>query len=481
MSNALAFFSEFNPSDRSWLFETGQEQELLATQTLCSAGDMIECIYVVMQGLLGVHAVHADGSRDLLGRVGAGEIIGETSWLTGQPVTATVEAEEATLVLRWTRQQLGQRLDDDASFAASFYRALAAISARRLGDTIRVLRQTTASNAGESRDTHVPELNAVLREIKTAIAAIDKKATQNDGEISPEDASSVMLGIDRLAALMKTLLGSESPYDKSTRDEIGASVRCELLPYIALTATMDRMYAKPRGYAGDYLTIAMMYEDKPSGHGRIGALIDACFLSRPAPVAVRNRRKLLKGMIEATIAGKNGEVAQVTSFACGPAAEIFDVYDDHGKHDLLRVNLLDIDLQALAHVADIRDRRKLGKHIQLFSSNLIHLATGRQSLSIPPQDLIYSIGLIDYFADAFVISLMNFAHDLLAPGGRLVLGNFHPRNPDKEFMDHALEWPLIHRTEADMDRLFAASKFAKPCDAVTFEEQQINLFAECSK
>ena len=27
-------------------------------------------------------------------------------------------------------------------------------------------------------------------------------------------------------------------------------------------------------------------------------------------------------------------------------------------------------------------------------------------------------------------------------------------------MDYVLDWPLIHRTEADMDRIFRASRFA---------------------
>jgi N-methylhydantoinase B/oxoprolinase/acetone carboxylase alpha subunit len=40
---------------------------------------------------------------------------------------------------------------------------------------------------------------------------------------------------------------------------------------------------------------------------------------------------------------------------------------------------------------------------------------------MPPQDLVYSVGLIDYFNDPFVLKLMNYAHALLRPGGRLIL------------------------------------------------------------
>jgi hypothetical protein len=53
--------------------------------------------------------------------------------------------------------------------------------------------------------------------------------------------------------------------------------------------------------------------------------------------------------------------------------------------------------------------------------------------------------------------------------------------PTRAFMDHVLEWRLIHRTEEDLDRLYKASAFGRGCTRVVFEEQGINLFAECVK
>ena len=47
--------------------------------------------------------------------------------------------------------------------------------------------------------------------------------------------------------------------------------------------------------------------------------------------------------------------------------------------------------------------------------------------------------------------------------------------------DYLLDWRLIHRTDADMDRLYLASRFAPPSTRVLYEPQRINLFAECVK
>jgi SAM-dependent methyltransferase len=179
---------------------------------------------------------------------------------------------------------------------------------------------------------------------------------------------------------------------------------------------------------------------------------------------------------------ENGECpALVTSLACGPAEEVFDVYRALDNPERLRCNLVDFDLQALAFVAERRDRARLQRQINLVNENLIYLALGRAKTPIRDQDLVYTVGLFDYFKDNLVIKLLNLVHNLLRPGGRVIVGNFHPRNRHKAFMDHVLEWQLIHRTEADMDRLFEHSAFGRRCTDVRFENQGINLFAECVK
>jgi len=58
-----------------------------------------------------------------------------------------------------------------------------------------------------------------------------------------------------------------------------------------------------------------------------------------------------------------------------------------------------------------------------------------------------------------VIQLLNWIYGLLRPGGKVLVGNFDPRSPDREFMDHLLEWRLNYRTPDDMRSLLASSNF----------------------
>jgi SAM-dependent methyltransferase len=273
----------------------------------------------------------------------------------------------------------------------------------------------------------------------------------------------------------------EGELNKTTIEPFAELIQAELLPYIQLTEIGERSWSKPRGYAGDYLTIEMVYENRPKGVGRIGPLLDSCLLNRAGVKAVRNRRNLLAREINATLHTAPPGSVQITSLACGPAREIFDVFEQVADKGRLTFTCIDIDEEALVLLKTRCEQLGLSGQIRGLHGNLIYLAMGRQELQLEPQDFIYSIGLIDYFNDDFVVNLMDWIYDKLRIGGRVILGNFHPRNPTKGLLDHVLDWRLIHRTEADMDRLYQRSKFGRPCSRVVFEEEGINLFAECKK
>ena len=151
---------------------------------------------------------------------------------------------------------------------------------------------------------------------------------------------------------------------------------------------------------------------------------------RPA----RNRRGLLANEIFDTCTAHAGQQVNVTSLACGPAREVFDAFERLKQPSLLNVTGVDIDQEALELLRVRCIEYGLSDRVNGVHGNLIYMATGRQELALPPQNLVYSIGLIDYFNDEFVVKLMDWIYDLLRPGGRVILGNFHPRNPDKAAM-----------------------------------------------
>jgi len=321
------------------------------------------------------------------------------------------------------------------------------------------------------------ELDLAVTNFKRLLVDADRHALKNNNVVPARLVADVEDAFRACNAKLHSVEGELA----NGNGELSARIQSDLLPYLLLTNTAERWYSKPRGYAGDFLSIHQIYQNQPQGRGRIGSMLDRCFLNLPAAVAVRNRRPLLAEEINAVVAAKGEAGAHVTSLACGPAAELFDVYERLEDRTKLTTTLIDVDLQALAFVAERRDKARLQQQMRLLNANLIYVVRERESIQLRDQDLIYSIGLIDYFSDKFVIKLLDYIHNALVPGGKVILGNFHPRNPDKAIMDHVFDWRLIHRTEDDMNRLFKASAFSTACTRVRFEEQGINLFAECVK
>ncbi|MDP7022373.1 MAG: class I SAM-dependent methyltransferase family protein [Candidatus Krumholzibacteria bacterium] len=287
---------------------------------------------------------------------------------------------------------------------------------------------------------------------------------------------------DNLSIQLEMIAGRNSPLSENTRKEIVELARTRYLPYIMKTGLAKRALEKPLGYAGDYLTIELFYRNEPAGEGIVGNTLDRCFLDLPACNAVRNRRRLLSRQIERSLELTTpGSTTRVTSLACGPAREVFDFFEKTPEKHSLEFTLLDMDPRALRFAKHEAAKRNLQDSIRTVRGNLLRLSLGKETLEIAAQHLVYSIGLIDYFEDEMVVELLNWIHGILKPGGRVILGNFHPDNPTRAMMEEILDWKLVHRDQRKMDQLFMASRFQAPCSVIHFEEEGINLFAEATR
>lgn len=362
-------------------------------------------------------------------------------------------------------------------FASRLLRGMAALNAsrvRRLTEKLRSKELDTSRLLGQAQPN---ELVGALAAFKDLLLQTDRDAISKRGVIDLQKAEQVRSSFTSLLGRFEQFMrASDAEIPPSLKLESAALVQREVLPFLLLTKTAERMFSKPRGYAGDCETIDMMYENIPAGSGRIGPLLDSCFLATSAVKAVRNRRQLLREQILATL--ERSRPARVASLACGPAAEAFDVFAELADKSHLHLTAVDIDRKSLEMVQARAAGEGLTAYISTHQANLVYLAAGKQTIDLTQQALIYSIGLIDYFKDGFVIKLLNWVHDCLEPGGRVVLGNFHPRNPNRAMMDYVLEWRLIHRDEDKMNEVFQASRFASPCSRILFEEEGIDLFAE---
>jgi len=257
---------------------------------------------------------------------------------------------------------------------------------------------------------------------------------------------------------------------------VGHWIYNEMFPYVHIGSWSDRALKQPFG-PGDHYTTSQIYDFADNEHRYAGQLINSCFMQEPAAKAIRNRKKIFTQILMDTVSAKSGEKAHVTSIGCGPAKEVFETYRALENESSLAMTCIDLDARAVDNI--VQRKRVLGlSHLKAIQANILTLGT--QDVT-EQQDLVYSIGLMDYFSDKHVIRFLNKMYDLLVPGGRCIIGNYETANPTKALMDYVLKWPVYHRSETDMTRIFASSRFASSPLSFFYEPERVNLFAESIK
>jgi CRP/FNR family cyclic AMP-dependent transcriptional regulator len=132
MRKALYILGELNDHDVEWIIENGHRENFSTGSILIEKDRPIDALYIMLEGEV-VVVLEAKGVEIV--RLGAGEIIGEISFVDERPPSATVKAASSGSVLIIPRSALRAKLLEDEGFASRFYRALAIFLAHRLRRT----------------------------------------------------------------------------------------------------------------------------------------------------------------------------------------------------------------------------------------------------------------------------------------------------------------------------------------------------------
>ena len=95
-------------------------------------------------------------------------------------------------------------------------------------------------------------------------------------------------------------------------------------------------------------------------------------------------------------------------------------------------------------------------------------------------DIVYSCGLFDYLQMPSAVSLCRTLYSLVAPGGRLYVGNMVPSCQSRWVMELHLDWYLVYRERSEMlelGRMAAPGAWAE----ITEEPTRVNPFLQLRK
>lgn len=478
-------FDYLTNDDERLLLERSTRMSFHAGESILEEGSRRQAIFVIRSGIVGVEVAHL-GRGVAIRQLGPGEVFGEMSFLESAAASASVFAREDVELDIVEGTYVHSLLASVPGLAARFYQSLATMLAKRLRENTAMLPPLLVEDVSQVKRFHgirtghaqndlPPKLVDAVEDFKSEMMGADRLVKEGKAE-----ESEIQGRVSAACTMIMDKLRDQISLDRHLEKGIGTYVFRETFSFFMLSRLLDRAYMKPRGYAGDFFTIEMIYNDEAAGDGRLGRYIDRWALDLAACRAVKNRRGVLTRALREVLQATAGGPTHVTSLASGPSRELFDLFVDGAPPDL-RATCIDIDNQALTYAAGIAEVMSVTDHFSFAQDNVVRLAHGRGKTVLHPQHMIYSIGLTDYLRDDFVVKLLDWIYERLMPGGKVVIGNFDMSNPNKAFMDHVVEWELIHRTADDMRTLFARSRFQQTPVEVRPEDAGVNLFAVAVK
>lgn len=227
-----------------------------------------------------------------------------------------------------------------------------------------------------------------------------------------------------------------------------------LTPDFILGAFARRCYQKPLGYPGDFEAMNMAYDWRQEGERLSDKLIHRVGLEVGECIA--NRMTMMRQIIAEVVAEQSLEAVHITSLGSGPAREIVDYLKIASLPRAVDFTLVDQDHAALSHAYE-RSLPEIMRHkgqatlscLQASFAQL--LKTGELFGKLPSQDLIYSVGLIDYLSARRAKALVESLYQHLAPGGRLIVANMKA-GPDSTIwpVEFITDWSLAYRSGREL-------------------------------
>jgi extracellular factor (EF) 3-hydroxypalmitic acid methyl ester biosynthesis protein len=275
-----------------------------------------------------------------------------------------------------------------------------------------------------------------------------------------------------------------SPLTRPLQEQHGFYFRKQVRDFILSSELLSRTNSKPRGYAGDSEVMRLIYENDFRGPTVFSQFMHKYPLELPAAQAVRNRRRLVGEWIRERAAKQTGAApVRVLSVACGPAEELKEIVLTPQDASRSHFTLLDQDPEALAQARGVIEglEKKLGTALQATTlcTSVRTMQQGGSPIDDSVFDYVYSMGLFDYLTDTTATAVLSWLYGRLAPGGELVVGNFHSKNSSRTFMEYWADWTLWYRNEGELLRLSDALPGAQ--SRVTFEESGCQIFLHITK
>lgn len=302
---------------------------------------------------------------------------------------------------------------------------------------------------------HVRDFLRSLQKIETEHGYGERTAAHNRSALVNEQLYQIC---NNIASMGETALLEIQ--DRQIRAEVKRTFRELCRPWMKGNSFLERSLSKPRGYPGDYMMMEMGYEsDSIEADGLAGG-IDKVLFRRYRSVMCRKDK--MKECLKISLSGKANDVdkLKVLTLAGGPAREWYELETEVGAALTGKVDLtyLDYDTEALEFSRKRLSSNRLISDLQVTSDSVLTFArSGDWSRERSSYNLIYAIGIADYFPDSLLSEILAKALSLLESNGKLIVAHKDANRFCFSLLDWFCDWTFYRREPEHFSRVLDAA------------------------
>jgi hypothetical protein len=259
--------------------------------------------------------------------------------------------------------------------------------------------------------------------------------------------------------LIKKMGHIENIIDKKTvLKKIKKGFRDCAKDFISKSILMHRGYDKPAGHPGDYKLIEMFYDNIPVSKG-LGFYQDKYILKDSYVEAVRIRKDIMKGKLTDFIKNSKSASLNIMNLGCGSCSEIRELLSEpaFSLEKKITFTLIDWDRNALefSKKALAKYQQNANINLKFIKANIVELYKKNvpSSQILAKQDLIYSLGVIDYIPDLILGEIVKFCFSLLNEKGILTIAHKNVKVHKSVASDWFCDWYFYLRNDEDVKML----------------------------
>ncbi|MDD5585158.1 MAG: hypothetical protein PHV55_08915 [Candidatus Omnitrophica bacterium] len=275
---------------------------------------------------------------------------------------------------------------------------------------------------------------------------IDNKISQDNAYASYTSYSDYL--IEKMADV------EDAINKKETLKQIKQIFRKQASGFINKIFLMQWGYNKPSGHPGDYKLIEMLYDAKPLSEG-LSFYGDKYLFKDSYVQAIRIRKDMMKTKLIDFVENFKNEKIDVMNLGSGSCREIKELLDStqFPFNKKLILTLIDWDKNALEFSRKaLSDCRADLIKLNFAQENIVDLYKSPEKYlkNFGTQDLIYSIGLIDYLPNLVLGEVIKFCFNLLKKRGTLILAHKNVKVHKSIASDWFCDWSFFPRNEEDV-------------------------------